>query len=287
MKTAEVLQSVAGAIAETASDANEPATSAPRAAPREEGALSSCSRATAGSAARSTRTSTRRRARVAREGRQRTSKCQFATLGKKGREYLDAAQRQRSRTDFPRDLRRPRPRQGAPGRATGSSRGSRRASSTRSTSSTTSSRAPSRSRSRSSACCRCPSRTATAAAGERDAHRTERHSLRAEPATRSSSASCRCTSRSALYRALLESQASFFGAQMTAMDAATRNAKDMIARLTLAVQPRAPGGDHQGADGDHRRRRGADRLSVASDQGRLRQKTSAPSESVCVHAAPP
>jgi F-type H+-transporting ATPase subunit gamma len=36
-----------------------------------------------------------------------------------------------------------------------------------------------------------------------------------------------------LYRALLESQASFFGAQMTAMDSATRNAKDMIARLTL------------------------------------------------------
>ncbi len=37
-----------------------------------------------------------------------------------------------------------------------------------------------------------------------------------------------------LYRALLESQASFFGAQMTAMDAATRNAKEMIDRLTLA-----------------------------------------------------
>jgi F-type H+-transporting ATPase subunit gamma len=36
-----------------------------------------------------------------------------------------------------------------------------------------------------------------------------------------------------VYRSLLESQASFFGAQMTAMDAATRNAKDMIARLTL------------------------------------------------------
>jgi F-type H+-transporting ATPase subunit gamma len=35
-------------------------------------------------------------------------------------------------------------------------------------------------------------------------------------------------------RALLESQASFFGAQMTAMDAATRNAKEMIARLTLS-----------------------------------------------------
>jgi len=36
-----------------------------------------------------------------------------------------------------------------------------------------------------------------------------------------------------LYRALLESQASEFGARMTAMDAATRNAKEMIARLTL------------------------------------------------------
>jgi F-type H+-transporting ATPase subunit gamma len=36
-----------------------------------------------------------------------------------------------------------------------------------------------------------------------------------------------------IYRGLLESQASFFGAQMTAMDAATRNAKDMIGRLTL------------------------------------------------------
>ncbi len=36
-----------------------------------------------------------------------------------------------------------------------------------------------------------------------------------------------------IYRALLESSASFFGAQMTAMDAATRNAKEMISRLTL------------------------------------------------------
>lgn len=37
----------------------------------------------------------------------------------------------------------------------------------------------------------------------------------------------------ALFRALLESQASEYGARMTAMDAATRNAKDMIGRLTL------------------------------------------------------
>lgn len=36
-----------------------------------------------------------------------------------------------------------------------------------------------------------------------------------------------------IFRALLESQASEHGARMTAMDAATRNAKDMIGRLTL------------------------------------------------------
>jgi F-type H+-transporting ATPase subunit gamma len=36
-----------------------------------------------------------------------------------------------------------------------------------------------------------------------------------------------------LYRALLESQASEFGARMTAMDAATRNASEMIGKLTL------------------------------------------------------
>jgi len=36
-----------------------------------------------------------------------------------------------------------------------------------------------------------------------------------------------------IYRALLESHASELGARMTAMDAATRNAKEMIARLTL------------------------------------------------------
>ncbi len=36
-----------------------------------------------------------------------------------------------------------------------------------------------------------------------------------------------------IYRALLEGQAGFYGAQMTAMDNATRNAGDMINRLTL------------------------------------------------------
>ena len=38
-----------------------------------------------------------------------------------------------------------------------------------------------------------------------------------------------------LFRALLESQASEFGARMTAMDAATNNASDMIDSLTLAM----------------------------------------------------
>jgi len=36
-----------------------------------------------------------------------------------------------------------------------------------------------------------------------------------------------------IFRALLESNASFFAAQMTAMDAATRNSSDMIENLTL------------------------------------------------------
>jgi F-type H+-transporting ATPase subunit gamma len=36
-----------------------------------------------------------------------------------------------------------------------------------------------------------------------------------------------------VYRSLLESQASEMGARMTAMDSATRNAKDLIGRLTL------------------------------------------------------
>src|SRR6185436_16394607 len=36
-----------------------------------------------------------------------------------------------------------------------------------------------------------------------------------------------------VYRALLESNAAFFAAQMTAMDTATKNSADMIAALTL------------------------------------------------------
>ena len=36
-----------------------------------------------------------------------------------------------------------------------------------------------------------------------------------------------------VYRALLESNAAFFAAQMTAMDTASKNSADMIASLTL------------------------------------------------------
>ena len=36
-----------------------------------------------------------------------------------------------------------------------------------------------------------------------------------------------------VYRALLESNAAFFAAQMTAMDAATRNSAEMLENLTL------------------------------------------------------
>jgi F-type H+-transporting ATPase subunit gamma len=36
-----------------------------------------------------------------------------------------------------------------------------------------------------------------------------------------------------IYRAMLDNEAGFYAAQMTAMDAATRNAGDMIKRLTL------------------------------------------------------
>jgi len=39
----------------------------------------------------------------------------------------------------------------------------------------------------------------------------------------------------AIYHALLEAETSFFAAQMTAMDSATNNAVDMIARLTLEM----------------------------------------------------
>ena len=50
---------------------------------------------------------------------------------------------------------------------------------------------------------------------------------------RSSISCCPATSKSRSYRALLESNAAFFAAQMTAMDTATKNSAEMIGSLTL------------------------------------------------------
>jgi F-type H+-transporting ATPase subunit gamma len=48
-----------------------------------------------------------------------------------------------------------------------------------------------------------------------------------------------------IFHALLESVAAEHAARMTAMDAATSNASDMIDSLTLDHEPGAPGQDHQ------------------------------------------
>ena len=47
-----------------------------------------------------------------------------------------------------------------------------------------------------------------------------------------------------VFRALLESNAAFYAAQMTAMDAATRNAADMIEAADAVHEQGPPGGDH-------------------------------------------
>jgi F-type H+-transporting ATPase subunit gamma len=57
-----------------------------------------------------------------------------------------------------------------------------------------------------------------------------------------------------VYRALMESVAGEYGARMTAMEAATKNAKEMIG-VDDPVQQGAPGADHQGTPGHRRRRR--------------------------------
>ena len=45
-----------------------------------------------------------------------------------------------------------------------------------------------------------------------------------------------------IYRAIVESIASEMGARMTAMDSATRNASELMGKLTFSVQPRSAGG---------------------------------------------
>ena len=63
-----------------------------------------------------------------------------------------------------------------------------------------------------------------------------------------------------IFRGMLESRASFFGAQMTAMDAGDAQRQGPDRSIDAGVQPRASGGDHDGADGDHRRRGSAQRV---------------------------
>ncbi len=59
-----------------------------------------------------------------------------------------------------------------------------------------------------------------------------------------------------IYRALLESAAGFFGAQMTAMRNASENAGDADRGIHPADEPRPPGRDHPGDHGGSRGRRG-------------------------------
>ena len=54
-----------------------------------------------------------------------------------------------------------------------------------------------------------------------------------------------------IFRALLENAASEQGARMSAMDSATRNAGDMINKLSIQLQPAAPGADHQRTHRNH------------------------------------
>ena len=68
-----------------------------------------------------------------------------------------------------------------------------------------------------------------------------------------------------IFRALLENNASFYGAQMSAMDNATRNAGDMIRKQTLIYNRTRQAHDHQGTDRDHLRRRGAVTRHARSD----------------------
>ena len=53
---------------------------------------------------------------------------------------------------------------------------------------------------------------------------------------------------SEVFRILLESAAAEHAARMTAMDSATRNASELIDKLTLADEQDSPGGHHEGTD---------------------------------------
>ena len=57
-----------------------------------------------------------------------------------------------------------------------------------------------------------------------------------------------------IFRILLESAAAEHAARMTAMDSATRNASELIDKLTLRDEQDPPGGNHEGIDRNRQRR---------------------------------
>ena len=67
-----------------------------------------------------------------------------------------------------------------------------------------------------------------------------------------------------IYRALLESAASFQGAQMTAMRNASKNAGELIDSAHAADEPCPPGRDHPGDPRGRRRRRGPELVKALS-----------------------
>ena len=72
-----------------------------------------------------------------------------------------------------------------------------------------------------------------------------------------------------IYRALIESTAGFFGAQMTAMRSASDNAGEIIDRPHPPDEPRPPGRDHAGDHGGRGRGRGT-QLMPANTTSRSR-----------------
>ena len=79
--------------------------------------------------------------------------------------------------------------------------------------------------------------------------------------------------------ALLENQAGFYGSQMTAMDNATRNAGDMINRLSIQI-PEPPGGNHDRTHRNHLGRRSAlTELKARKTDGHRRPETKPRKES--------
>ena len=113
------------------------------------------------------------------------------------------------------------------------------------------------------AAARSRSPVAASAAGEHAASRTAPSTSTSRTRKRSSPSCCRATWRSRSTARCSRTRPAEQGARMTAMDSATRNAGDMINRLTLNYNRTRQAVHHQGADRDHLRRRGAVRLGMS------------------------